>query len=318
MPQFSGVTDTWGLYSANADYNALQASLAIRPTHGLTFNVNYTWSKELDDAGTIRTGFAIPAAQNATGKAWKADRIDRSLSTITTPQNIAMYGVYKLPFGKGHMGGDHLLVRALAGGWTFSSIITYQSGYPLTLSSSSCTSTSLPGQGTCMPDINPAFIGNPKISKWPIGATQGNVGTKSYIREGLGGVAGYNSSVVPGMGGQMTTGGVTVQVPCAQSGVPFCNPAPGMIGDAPRTGALGLRTPTNFRLTSGLRKVVPIYNTVNLELGVDCQNVTNSVTFGENVGNLSIPTGINTSSFGTLNFASSDSRDFQFSARLSF
>jgi hypothetical protein len=42
------------------------------------------------------------------------------------------------------------------------------------------------------------------------------------------------------------------------------------------------------------------------------------VTFGENVGNLSIPTGINASSFGTLNFASADSRDFQFSGRINF
>ena len=28
MPQYSGTTDTWGLYSANAAYNALQTSLA--------------------------------------------------------------------------------------------------------------------------------------------------------------------------------------------------------------------------------------------------------------------------------------------------
>ena len=89
MPQYSGTTDTWGLYSANAAYNALQASIAIRATRGLTFNVNYTFSKELDDAGTIRSGFPIPAAQNASGHAWKADRIDRSLSTIDSPQNIA-------------------------------------------------------------------------------------------------------------------------------------------------------------------------------------------------------------------------------------
>ena len=122
MPQYTSTTDTWGLYSANAAYNAMQASLAIRPTHGLVFNVNYTWSKEMDDAGTIRTGYPIPAAQNATGKAWKADRMDRSLSTIDSPQNIAIYGDYKLPFGKGHIGSSHFLVRAIAGGWTFSSI----------------------------------------------------------------------------------------------------------------------------------------------------------------------------------------------------
>ena len=165
-----------------------------------------------------------------------------------------------------------------------------------------------------MPDVNPAFSGPIKTSNWPSGVTALNLGTKSYINEGLGGPAGYNASTVAGAGGQNGT----TAVPCAQSGAPFCNPAPGMIGDAARTGAFGLRTPGNFRLTSGLRRVFPIHDSVNFEVGVDCQNVTNSVTFGENVGNLSVPTGINTSSFGTLNFASSDSRDFQFSGRVNF
>lgn len=322
MPQFSGTTDTWGAYTANAAYNAMQASLAIRPTHGVTLNVNYTWSKEMDDAGTIRTGFPIPAFANATGQAWKADRMDRSLSTIDSPQNLAAYGTWALPFGRGHIGGQHFLVRALAQGWVFSSIMTYASGYPLTLSSSSCTATSLPGQGTCMPDLNPAFSGPILSSGWKKGVTALSLGTTPYIREGLNGVAGYNSSTTPGSGGQytQTVGGVTttVQVPCAQSGAAFCNPASDMIGDAPRTGAYGLRTPGNFRLSSGIRRTFPIHDNVNFIFGVDCQNVTNSVTFGVNAGNLEIPTAINTSSFGELSYASGDSRDFQFSGRITF
>ena len=159
MPQYSSTGDTWGNYSANAAYNAMQLSLAIRPSHGLTFNVNYTYSKEIDDAGTIRTGYPIPSSENAGGKAWKADRMDRSLSTIDSPQNIAAYGVYKLPFGKDGFGANHFIVRALAGGWDFSNILTYTAGYPLTLSSTACTGSTLPGQGTCMPDVNPAFSG---------------------------------------------------------------------------------------------------------------------------------------------------------------
>lgn len=318
MPQYASTSDTWGLYTANAAYNALQASVAIRPTHGLTFNVNYTWSKEMDDAGTIRSGYAIPAAQNATGKAWKADRMDRSMSTIDSPQNIAMYGVYKLPFGKGGIGSDHFLVRALAGGWEFSSILTYSSGYPLILSSSACTSTTLPSQGTCMPDINPNFSGPILSSKWGQGATALNLATKNYINggytAGANGPGGYLTTAVPGDG----VNAAGVATPCLGSTSPFCNSAPYMIGDAPRTGAYNLRTPGNFRLTSGLRRTFDITERVKFILGVDCQNVTNKVTLGQNAGNLSIPTVVNTATFGTLSFASSDSRDFQFSGRVSF
>jgi hypothetical protein len=311
MPQYTTTADTWGLYSANADYNSLQASIAIRPTHGLTFNVNYTWSKEMDDAGTIRTGYPIPAAQNATGKAWAADRMDRSLSTISSPQNIALFGVYKLPFGKGGFGADNAIVRAVAGGWEFSSVMTYASGYPLTLTSTACTGTTLPNQGTCMPDVNPAFSGPIMNGKWRQNITALTLGTKSYINAGP---AGYLSNTTTGDG--VSAAGAAV--PCASSTGAFCNAASFTIGDAPRTGAFGLRSPGNFRLTSGVRRTFDITEKLKFIFAVDCQNVTNTVTFGENVGNLSIPTVVNSSNFGTLNFASADSRDFQFSGRLTF
>jgi hypothetical protein len=310
MPQYSGTTDTWGAYTANAAYNSMQASLAIRPTRGLTFNVNYTWSKELDDAGTQRSGYAIPAAYNATGKAWAANRIDRSLSTLDSPQNVAAFGVWNLPFGKGHIGGDHFLVRALAGGWTLSSVMTYSSGYPLLVTSTACTSTSLPNQGTCMPDLNPNFTGPIMTSKWGQGITALTLGTKSYIRNG------YVASTTVGNGGDAAN--TAAGAPCGSSVSPFCNSNALMIGDAPRTGAYGLKSPGNFRLSSGIRRTFPIHEDVNFVFGVDVQNVTNSVTLGENVGNVSIPTGINASNYGTLNFASSDSRDFQFSGRINF
>jgi hypothetical protein len=51
---------------------------------------------------------------------------------------------------------------------------------------------------------------------------------------------------------------------------------------------------------------------------VDCANVTNSVLFGNNAQNNEIGTNVNSASFGTLGFASADSRAFQFSGRLEF
>ncbi len=320
MPQYSGTTDTWGLYSANAAYNALEASIAIRPTHGLTFNVNYTWDKELDDAGTIRTGYAIPGNLTLNGKSWAADRIDRSESVLDIPQNLSAYGVYKLPFGKAGIGRNHFLVRALAGGWELSGISTYSSGLPLFVTSSACTATSLPNQGTCMPDVNPGFSGPIMTSKWGAGATALNLPTKTYINGGLNGASGYNTSSTPGSGGQVTVGSTTTQVSCANSGAPFCNSNPLMIGDAPRGGAYGLRGPGNFRITSGLRRSFDITEKVKFIFGVDCQNVLNSVTFGGGGGGTatSIGQSINTATFGTLTTASSDSRDFQFSGRVSF
>jgi len=298
MPQYSGTTDTWGLYSANAAWNALEVSLAIRPTHGLTFNLNYTWDKELDDAGSIRSGYAIPGSLTLNGKSWAADRIDRSESILDLPQNMAAYGVYKLPFGKGAIGQDHLMVRALASGWELSGITTYSSGLPLFVTSSVCSATSYPNAGQCMPDVNPNFAGPIMAGKWGKGATALNLPTKSYFNGTFAGILGS----------------------ACTSAMPFCNSNPLMIGDAARGGAYGLRGPANIRTTLGLRRAFDITEHVKFTFAVDCQNVLNQVTFGGGGGGTatSIGQSMNTATFGTLTTASADSRDFQFSGRISF
>src|ERR1035441_6676366 len=79
---FQTVSDTFG-YVANSNYHALQATLDLRPTNGLTFMANYTWSRAIDDGGTFRTGYPIPQgtiANNPTAS-YPADRIERSVST---------------------------------------------------------------------------------------------------------------------------------------------------------------------------------------------------------------------------------------------
>jgi len=329
MPQYSSTADTWGNI-ANANYNAVQVTLNQRFSHGLTFTVNYTYSKQMDDAGTNRSGFAIPAASTLNGKAWNQNRIDYSLSTLSEPQQLAVFGVYKLPFGKGGFGANNFLVRAVLGGWETSHVAQYLSGMPLTLSSGNCAVT---GQGTCMPDINPAYTGGRNCvrinGKWGAGVTALTLGTRSYVESGdpnfnqsNGSSSTYITSSAPGAGGQIVTGSgstaVTTTYACAQTNSPFCNAGALMIGDAPRTGAFGLRAPNTFRLTSGLRRSFPITEKAKFIFAVDCQNVTNAVTFGVNAGNLQIPTAVTSSTFGTPTYASGDSRDFQFSGRITF
>ena len=83
--------------------------------------LNYTYSKTIDDVGTFRTGYAIPAGVLAnSGKAWPVDRIERALSTQDQPQNLVATGTYDLPFGAGHIGGGNPVVRNLVGGWRVS------------------------------------------------------------------------------------------------------------------------------------------------------------------------------------------------------
>jgi hypothetical protein len=144
-----------------------------------------------------------------------------------------------------------------------------------------------------MPDVNPSFHGSVRQNGgWGQGATAANLGSRQYL-----------------------VGGGS----CASSTAPFCDSANYTIGDAPRIAPYGLRGQSVYRLTSALRRTFDVYGRTKFIFGVDCQNVTNHVTFGNNSANNQIGVNVDSSTaFGTLNFASGDPRAFQFSGRLVF
>ena len=77
---------------------------------------NYTWSRSIDDGGTFRSGYAIPAAYSNNGKAWKPDAIERTVSTTNQPQHVVVTGVWDLPLGKTILAGN-AVERAIFGGY---------------------------------------------------------------------------------------------------------------------------------------------------------------------------------------------------------
>jgi len=307
-PQYASTSDFWGNYVANGNYNSFQVSLAQRASRGLTFNVNYTYSQNMDDAGTQRAGYDIPANVIADGQFHPKNRIDRSISINDQPQNLSIFGVYNSAYGKSSWGGDHVITRALLSGWQVSLIYQYTSGLPLPVVATCQTTIQNVGQGTCMPDVNPNFHGSVRVNgKWGQGVTAATLGssTKSYLL-GSGSAA---LGTAPGNG--------SGNVSCATSTGAFCNSASYSIGDAPRF-PYGLRGPDIYRLNMALRRTFDLTERLKFVFGVDGANLTNHTTFGNNAGNNVINVNVNSSSFGTLNFASADARDFQFSGRIQF
>jgi hypothetical protein len=153
-PQYSSPpSPTWDNV-ANVSYNSIQISLAQWTWKGLSYTLNYTYSKNLDDDSTnVRSAFAVPAAASSSGTAISGNnRSSRGLTATDTPQNI--YGVDELPFGKGKWGSDNFFVRNIIGGWALSGIFTYRSGVPLQIIGSGCTT---PTSGTCFLTSTPTF-----------------------------------------------------------------------------------------------------------------------------------------------------------------
>lgn len=109
-------------------YHGLLVTLAKNQTHGLNFDVNYTWSHSIDNVSLIANAGA------AGGYGFVCDvlrpRLCRGNSDFDATHNLTSDFTYRLPFGRGRAFGSNmpLWLNELAGGWDTSGIITWQSG----------------------------------------------------------------------------------------------------------------------------------------------------------------------------------------------
>jgi hypothetical protein len=147
FPQYGGVADPYGNVG-QTNYHSMQASLQQRLSRGLTFNVNYTFSKALGNIFGIRSAYL--------------GNLDKSLSNTDMPHVFNAFFSYDLPFGKGRtFDSGNKVVEAVVSGWTMSGITRFASGTPLGPFVGNCT---LPQAGTCYANYNPNFTGSARIN----------------------------------------------------------------------------------------------------------------------------------------------------------
>jgi hypothetical protein len=302
FPQYSSLNDgLTGSYVDNYSYNALQITLSQRTARGLTFNVNYTYSKNIGDDGTFRSGYAIPAAAiDGHGQNWAKNRIDRSWTSTSLPELINAYGVYKLPFGTGHLGGGTFIGRELLGGWQLSGIYTYSSGsaaVPSWSSGGNCANAA-PNAGQCQASYNPAFSGSARINgsygSGPNGFNACNIG----VGTGCTAISYLNVNALQAPGDLSTVSG-THQY---------------LIGNEARSQTLNIRNPGNENLNAAVRRSFPLWHEAAFIFEADCTNVWNKVQFGgPNTGWFAGST-----TFGQVTSASGSPRDWQFAGHINF
>jgi hypothetical protein len=288
FPQYS-LSDAYGNV-ANSVYHGLQATVQKRLSNGLIFMANYTWSKAIDDGGTFRSGYAIPARFIQTaGRSWAVDRIERSVSTSSQPQHIVVTGVYDLPFGKGHLGGSNLVTRSLLSNFKVSGIVQMYSGSPLAItesSSTTCTATN-PATGTCMPNYAPGLPPNytAKLNgDFGHGVTAATASSRQFI----------NPNVFAHVS--------TVSIAAAP-----------LFGNLVRTAPYGLYGPGNYDLDLSIRRTFGLgFEGAHLMLEADLYNITNHTQFG------GIGTAFGSTTFGTVSTQANTSRDAQLTAKVEF
>ena len=105
---------------ANSNYNSLQISAEKRMSKGLQFQAAYTWSKSIDNASSFENEL------NPLNY-----RLSRSLSYFDAPQRFVFSYYYQLPKLSSHGVGNKLI-----NGWATSGILSFQTGFPVPITSS--------------------------------------------------------------------------------------------------------------------------------------------------------------------------------------
>jgi Carboxypeptidase regulatory-like domain/TonB dependent receptor len=143
-----------------SDYNAFQVEVIKRSTRGLTMDFSYTLARARSNSiNNFGETFWWGGLQDYSD----LDREAKNLNPWDQKHVFKGAFTYELPFGKGRkfLSGSGGALNAIISGWTFSGIVRYGGGYPLSVYSSNW----VPGWSTIYPNINSNIDNSRKFGK---------------------------------------------------------------------------------------------------------------------------------------------------------
>ncbi len=307
-PQFSSVTLVNN--NGNSMYNAFQAHIAKRFSHGVTGQFSYTFSKDIGDQsyGGGYGGSSVYGYRDPRDLA-----LSKGILNIDRPNLFQGNVSYELPIGQKRavLGNAPHWVDSIVGGWLVSSFFVWQSGVPLTFTTGSS-------------DYSFTYNTGETQTANLVGPLSGSAG---QVTKGNGFVQYFPSlSVVsapqPNFGGDPTLPGrfTNLQVVNSQGQPVLVNPVPGTIGNT-AVNLPGFRSPGLLGLNASASKVFQLTEHKSITVRADAINLLNSPQFGyssnPNSGGFGINTNIDSTSFGRITSAAG-SRLITFYARFDF
>jgi len=254
----------------NSDYHSLQVFAQHRFSGSSQLNLAYTWSKNLSDNQTDRST-APQDSYNIAGDYGRAALDRRHILTTNW--------VYDLPFfDKGHGWASLLL-----GGWQFQGIGTYQTGLPLTVTTSNFDPAGLGLIPALIAGSRPTIICNPNANA---------PHTQLHWIEPV---------FVTGASGPLNPGRCFDPNPTTAQNVGI----PAVVGTSPRGIIEG---PPTRRVDFVMSKNFNFTENMRLQLRAESFNVFNWTSF------TTVSTNVTAANFGAVT-AARDPRTFQFGAK---
>lgn len=277
------VQDLWVRNStARSNYHALFLSLQRRVASGLTFDLNYTLAKSLDNAPGLTQNDLTPYQSSF------EPEIDYTPSPFDIRRLFNATFVYPLPFGS-RTGSGHRWLDKMIGGWFVAGIFTAQSGAPLTVLAGS--------DGFGGSSVYNTFTGAIPLQN-------------SLYDKGA-----HNVTVKPGgvgSNGNQSSKGSGLNL-FADPGLVFNNFRPVLLAQDGRHGRGALRGLARWNLDWTIGKETKLTERVRFTLSCDLFNLFNHVIFNNPSLSLNSP-----KEFGVLSSQFNSPRRVQLGARFDF
>jgi Carboxypeptidase regulatory-like domain len=267
-----------------SNYHAFFVTLRMRPSRGLTFVLNYTLAKSLDDLGAVQN-YPLEASSSFDHS------IDYGPSFFDHRHVVTATWVYELPFGRGtRFSTEYQLLNKAIGGWYFSGIFKAASGLPLTVAES-----------------NQAWGGGDTLGIAVSGAIPiNNPNFGNSVHSGVPGSGGV------GINGNPATGGSGLNI--------FANPQavladfrPIQVSTDGRSGRGVLRGFPYWNFDLSVAKRTLVTERVAFLFSADFLNAFNHVVFNDPTLSMQDP-----ASFGVISSQANNPRAIQLGLRLEF
>jgi len=135
FPQFDGAFSGLTRLSASAWYNSLQVRFQKRPSHYISFEGNYTFSKATDNSSAGANSFITPSLSSGIPQVYDNLKAENSVSANDATHRFVIASILDVPVGRGRWVGKDMnrVLDGVIGGWAISAFVTFQTGTPISI-----------------------------------------------------------------------------------------------------------------------------------------------------------------------------------------
>jgi hypothetical protein len=135
FPQFDGPFSGLTLLTASSFYNSLQLRFQKRANHYISFEGNYTLSKSTDNSSAGANSFITTSLSSGNPQVLDNLKAEHSISANDATHRMVLATIVDVPVGRGRWIGRGMnrILDGVAGGWSISAILTFQTGTPINI-----------------------------------------------------------------------------------------------------------------------------------------------------------------------------------------